>query len=315
MMLDTSLLRNIRTIVAHDSCADGTGSAIFLKDAFPGAEVVFVQYGTKAYLELPAMEGIIFCDIAPPAHRVKEFVDSGAIVLDHHKTAKSVIEQFGERGIYSDESIDPGVSGTVLAYRHVWKPLREASYSPTIQNWALRFSTLCGVPDTWQRNHPEWQKSSELNHLLFFMSNTEWMKVSLHWLATEWDRTYDWIGAVLSTKHSKAVLKSIKKAGRYSSDRGTRILMMNSTSHTSDASELLGKEFDLIVGFGYDVEEGVERLILSTRTFGDYDCAAFAKSLGGGGHTKAAGCSVLVNDQESPYKTILRVVNQFESNG
>ncbi len=62
---------------------------------------------------------------------------------------------------------------------------------------------------------------------------------------------------------------------------------------TSDVAQELGT--DLVVGFLYLVDAGRQKLILSMRSRGYFDCAKFAKSLGGGGHTNAAGCTIPVN--------------------
>jgi nanoRNase/pAp phosphatase (c-di-AMP/oligoRNAs hydrolase) len=127
-----------------------------------------------------------------------------------------------------------------------------------------------------------------------------------------WADTYEWIGEVLHNKHAKAVTKTLGKSGHYKTPKGTRIVAMNSTSHTSDACEKLDQEADLIAGFAYEVENETEKMILSFRSHTGYNCSALARSLGGGGHTAAAGASVPVAVGESPYRTILRVVENFE---
>jgi len=313
MTLSLDKLRTIRTIVTHDNCADGTVSALLLKDALPDAEVVFLQHGTEAFKTLQAKPGMLFCDFSPPADRVQEFVDAGATVLDHHKTAKAVVERFGENGIFADEVTEPGVSGAMLAFREVWLPVRQTrgDTTPWLVAVVTHFATLTAIRDTWQNKDERWVEACKLANLLHFQPNTEWLKIPLPTLMTNWADTYEWIGEVLHTKHEKAVTKTLGKSGQYQSRKGTRIVAMNSTSHTSDACEKLGQEADLIVGFGYEVENGAEKIILSFRSHTGYNCAALARFLHGGGHTAAAGASIPVSG-ESPYATILRVVNNFE---
>lgn len=308
-------LKNVRTIISHDNCADGTVSALLLKDVLPEATVQFVQYGTEAYRTLPASPHMLFCDIIPPAERVSEFVEAGAIVLDHHKTARAVVEQFGTNGIFADESAEPGVSGAMLAYREVWKPLRSESpeTTPYLLGWVEQFATLTSIRDTWQNKDARWADACRLANLMHFMPNTEWLKFPLLKLATEWADNFDWIGHVLSDKHAKNVTKTIRRSGSYLSAKGTRMTIFNSTSHTSDAAESLGDQTDVIIGFGFEVENGEEKLILSTRSHTTFDCSAFSRKFGGGGHTRAAGLSVKVVDNESPYRTIVRLVDQYES--
>lgn len=311
--IPTEKLRAVRTIVVHDNCGDGTGSALLLKDALPQAEVVFVQYGTEAYRNLPATEGMLFCDIAPPAERVEEFLAVGAIVLDHHRTARSVVERF-EDGVFADEATEPGVSGTFLAYREVWEPLRGADSTEHVREWVRWFATLTGIRDTWQREDPRWDAACRLSHLLFFMPNVDWLAIPLSKLAVDWADHFDWIGSVLDRKHEKSVQKSIRRAHRLVSPRGTRILVMNSTSHTSDAAESLGSDIDLVAGFSYEAENGTPKVALSLRSHTDFDCAAMARRFGGGGHTRAAGMSLPVTS-ESPYEALLRAVTEYESEG
>lgn len=313
MTISLDKLRAVKTIVTHDSCADGTGSALLLKDALPEAEVIFVQHGTDAFKTLPATAGMLFCDIAPPADRVDDFIAAVALVLDHHRTAKAIVERFGENGLFADEAREPGISGTVLAYREVWKPLREAEATPWLAGWMENFAVLTGIRDTWQNKDPRWEAACCLANLMHFMPNTEWLKIPIQKLAVDWAANYEWIGRVLSDKHAKAVQKTIKKSGQYKSAKGTRLVVMNSTSHTSDACETLDQTADLIVGFGYEVENGAEKMILSFRSHTGYNCSALARTYGGGGHTAAAGCSIAVPEGENPYQTIVRSVNLYEA--
>ena len=306
-------LKKVRTIISHDNCADGTVAALFLKDALPEAEVQFVQHGTDAYQNLPATEGMLFCDIAPPAERVQEFVAAGAIVLDHHKTARSVVEAFGNNGIFADEATEPGVSGAVLAYHHVWMPLMGKLVDSKVSIWAEGFVRLTGIRDTWQNKHPRWADACQQAHLMHFMAPTEWLKWPLERLAYGWQDNFHWVGSVLSQRHTKSVAKLVRKAGSYTSAKGTRIFVFNSISHTSGAAETLGDKTDVVVGFSYEVENEEQKLILSTRSHTNFDCSAFTRKFGGGGHTRAAGVAVKVVEGESPYRTIIRLIDQYEA--
>lgn len=311
--METTKIQAVRTIVSHDNCGDGTASALLLRDAIPDAEVQFVQYGTAAYRDLVASPGMLFCDICPPAERAEEFVRAGAIVLDHHRTARAVVEKFGSNGVFADETREPGVSGAMLAYREVWGPLKATQSAPSVQAWAEKFATLTGIRDTWQNKSPLWDEACRQGNLMHFMPNTDWLRISLPELAANWDSHFEWIGHVLTARHTKAVQKSIGRAGQYQTARGTRVVIFNSTAHTSDAVESLGAEADLVAGFAYEVESGQERMSVSSRSRNNFDCSAFAKMFGGGGHLRAAGFSVPVGEK-SPYNTILELISQFEAN-
>ena len=150
-------LRTVRTIVSHRNCPDGTASALILHDALADngkLNLIFAQYGTEALEKIPVEAGMIFCDITPPPDRTQEFVDAGALVLDHHKTAESTVRAYGENGIFSSE---PGVSGAMLAYREVWHPIyltgsEHMAFPTNIEGIAL----LAGIRDTWQKEHVLW---------------------------------------------------------------------------------------------------------------------------------------------------------------
>ena len=302
----------VRTIVSHDNCGDGTVSAMLLRDALPHADVRFIQYGTESYRTLRAEEGMLFCDVAPPAERVQEFREAGALVLDHHRTARAVVEAFGQNAVFADEATEPGVSGAVLAYREIWLPLKQEVADPLLVKWAGHLAHLTGIRDTWQNHDPEWAAACEQASLMHFQNNTEWLKHDLTSLSKTWEDQYAWIGRILTERHQKSVTKSVGRAGRYQTAKGTRVVVFNSTAHTSDAVEMLGKEADLVIGFSYEVENGEEKLILSTRSHSTFDCSAFAKSFGGGGHLRAAGLSVPAQSG-NPYQTVLELVRQFEA--
>ena len=57
-------------------------------------------------------------------------------------------------------------------------------------------------------------------------------------------------------------------------------------------------------------EEKEGRIKVSLRSTG-YDVASIAKSFGGGGHTRAAGCTVNAKDTEEAAELILRKINNI----
>lgn len=295
-------LESIKTIITHDRCADGTASAVLLHDALPGAEIRFVQYGTEDHANLPANEGMLFCDFSPPAARAEEFARAGAVVLDHHRTAKDVVLAMGDRGRFGDEATDPGVSGAVLAFRHVWLPVRGQS---PLRPFAERFATVAGVRDTWQTKNALWRESCAQSQMLSFFPREWWMRTSLEKLSQIWDEQIAWIGEMLCEKDDDRVRRGIESAWRFTTPKGRRAIVMQGVSLTSDAAEMLGAEVDVVIGFGYGVENGAIKMRLSLRSRGDFDCAAFAQAHGGGGHTKAAGFSRIVSpDDPQPFRFV-----------
>jgi len=303
------IIRQTRVIVTHDNCADGTVSAMLLQNALPTAKVVFVQHGTDAFKNLAVEPHMLFCDIAPPAERASEFKEAGAVVLDHHRTAWTVVQSFGDMGVFADESVEPGVSGAVLAYR-VWDALTEFC-GPAFREWVCHFATLTGIRDTWQNQSPLWGEACRQAQLLHLVPNNLWLGWSLVDLAENWESQFDWLADVLTERHKKSVERSIGRGARFTSEKGTRVILFASLSNTSDAAEILGDSVDLVAGFSYEQDNGVNKLIYSTRSHTDFDCAAFCKAQGGGGHTRAAGFSL--GDDGGPYQTFMRLLNAYES--
>jgi len=310
-MIPIEKLAAVRTIVTHDSCPDGTASAIILHDALPEAKVLFVQYGSEAHKNLQPEPGMLFCDITPVAESAPGFVQMGALVLDHHRTARGIVEQFGEGGVFADEAKEPGVCGAMLAYRHVWWPLR---LTTPYDGFVHRFATLAGVRDTWQRKDPRWEEACAQASILHFIPNEKWLARNLGQIATAWATEYEWLGVLLQEKQTKDVARTAGRGWPFTTAKGTRVLVIPSTM-TSDVAELLDTKYDLIVGFGYtfDPKVGYPQMSLSTRSHTTFDCASFCKTHGGGGHTKAAGCPFdVMPDMLNPYIFIEKLIRAYE---
>jgi hypothetical protein len=311
-------LANIKIVVTHENCQDGMASALLLKDALRDrpVDIRFVQHGTVALAELKAEPGMLFCDFAPPAERAQEFLEAGALILDHHRTARAVVESFGANGIFADEKANPGVCGAVLAYEHVWKPLNPEPVSHEAA-WIENFARLAGIRDTWQRQSPDWEKACAQAELLFFMGPDRLLAGTLSGLAAKWATDFTWIGDVLMERNARSVQKGIKGAFRFKTGNGLRVIMFEGVSKSSDTAEAVGSEFDLVIGFGYVCDDPARppKLILSTRSHTDFDCAAFVSRFGGGGHTKAAGCTIEAEPLEAtpnPYKLVMDLLDLHE---
>lgn len=318
-MITLDKIRGIRRIVTHDHCADGLASAILARAVCPDAEIVFLQHGTPEHRELPATPGTLFSDFAPPADRVQEFIDAGTIVLDHHKTQRAIVEAFGDNAVFGDEITQPGVCGATLVYEHIWKPW--ASAQPVMPSWApfvAEFARLAGVRDTWQRKDPQWHEAGIQHATLTFFPASFWLmpEKPLSTIASDWSQ-YRWIGEIQVAKHEDRVSHATTDAYRFTSSRGTRVACFEGVRLSSDAAERLDKEVDLVIGFGHRLEEGTPRLNLSTRSHTDFDCAAFARYYGGGGHTRAAGCSLPfdVMTWPNPFLAIRQSLDKFEMQG
>lgn len=127
MTLDITKLQGIKTVVTHADCSDGLASAMIIRSVLPEVDLVFLQYKTDGQENLKVTDGMLFVDFSPSKTRVKDFVDGGALVLDHHKYQKDIVKAFGANGVFADEVENPGIAGAMLAYTEVWLPLVKAN--------------------------------------------------------------------------------------------------------------------------------------------------------------------------------------------
>jgi oligoribonuclease NrnB/cAMP/cGMP phosphodiesterase (DHH superfamily) len=312
-----SILKSVQTIYTHKNCPDGTASAMILKQAL-NLPIVFLQYGTEEYTNLQAIPGMLFCDTTPPHNRAQEFVDAGAFVLDHHKGAQDVVAMFGDRGVFADEKAEPGVCGAVLAYREVWVPLLGPDEG------VEDFAKLAGVRDTWQIKDPRWDKACAQSSWVMFFGEEECLKAPIFWDPERWEFRQR-VGEMLFAEHMRKIAKAVEGSFK-TSIHGLRIAILQGATKSSDSAEMLGEEskVDIVVGFSYydGGEEGREqwsqnfskglKLVCSCRTRTDFDVSKLAKFYGGGGHTKAAGFTVQVEEcHYNPYLKILGLINNY----
>jgi len=88
-MIPIEAIKQVKRIITHRDCADGTAAAMIAADAIPGAEVVAVAYGPERDALEPGPADL-FVDMTPPPAKVDVFVAAGAIVLDHHSGAREL---------------------------------------------------------------------------------------------------------------------------------------------------------------------------------------------------------------------------------
>jgi oligoribonuclease NrnB/cAMP/cGMP phosphodiesterase (DHH superfamily) len=318
-MLDIDKLRAVKKCIVHDNCPDGLASAILLKDAYFGQDVAieFVQYGTGKHKKLVAEPGMLFADFTPPPDRVQEFVDAGAIVIDHHTQQRDITEAFGASGIFGDEASQPGIAGATLVFEHVWLPFR---HDLAVQRtFAEHFARIAGVRDTWQKKSPDWIESCKQAHILKFYPRERLLAMTLTDLAAKWrSPQFADLGDILWDKQQRTTKKIIGKSYRFTTTRGTRVVAFSGSGQTSDVADEIDADADLVVGFDFEVEDGQIKMIFSTRSHTTFDCGTFCKSfVGGGGHTKAAGFNRPIDPKVSlnPYGFVEALVEAWEGKG
>jgi hypothetical protein len=322
-------LNRVTRIVVHEqtpgvSCPDGLASAIILLDAFwdrlGPKDVEFCSYNSDRINTMPAEPGMLFCDFAPPLERAEEFVRAGTIVLDHHEPER--VAPYGALGVYGKKP----VSGAYLAYRDVWRPLREDMQSailkdtphPLVLSEVIeRFAVLAAIRDTWQRDLVDWPYACSQAAALMFWPRDEWLNNAIDWEGHCKKRLP--IGSHLMRRRHDDARAALARAYAFTSVRGRRILVVN-TLDTSDAGDILDRPVNhdetrptALIGFEYLMENGVQKIQLSCRSTHDLDVKPFAISLGGGGHDRAAGCRLKAPRDRDPYTLIDCLWNEWES--
>lgn len=325
-MIPIEKLTSVRKIISHTD-ADGIASAMILRDALGDIPVELHQYNTKELRNLEAEPGLLFCDITPPyqgaVDRTSEFVAAGAIVLDHHATARNRVDQFGELGVFGDETLEPGLSGALLAFWHVWYPLRFPfnhlisgrirDQNELPRRTVERFAVLVGIRDTWQASSPLWEEACVLSSALMFPPEKEFLQIQdLPKFLLEEMGKYIWAGKIKYDSSWRTCQRAIDDGFRFTSAKGTRVVIFQGTKFVSDAAELAGDQFDLVGAYDMFCEENISKAIFSIRSHTNFDCAALAKFKGGGGHQKAAGFAV-TQPIETPFRVFESLLAEYEA--
>lgn len=353
-MIPIEKLRAVKQLVTHANCPDGVASALIVKDALPDVEVLFVKHGTEQHVKLKPEEGTLFVDFSPyiakdeqdlerGADYLENWIKAGVICLDHHPTQRDITMKFVEAGLGAYGENDRGECGAWLAYEHVWFPLfasnGEAHANPVNQHVRAieDFAELAGVRDTWKKNDPRWQRACEQAATLIFWG-FDTLLLSDFSEKEQDTRRYvelvDQLGGKLYSQQLKQARTAIEESLSFQTSKGTRVLLFQGVTPTSDAAELMEKDPyldgrgdrhspDIVAGFHYRVDwdrndckpsNAQLQLQFSTRSHTGYDVGAFAKAHGGGGHKAAAGFTVeqSVELGANPYAVFRLLLEEWE---
>lgn len=303
-------LKSVRKLITHDECHDGIASAITVKAALPDVEVVPVAYGTRHYEELPVEDGLLFCDMSPPASRVQEFVAAGSLIMDHHTSAKPAVEVMG--GVYADEKVDIGVSGAMLAYKYVYTPIAAKETKYRYAAGLQKLAEFVGIYDLWVRDSPNWVRAMDLCATLRFYGLNHWLRMdpakACEWLWSRLD-----VGAAVNFRKLYRANKVLLGKG-YEVLTGTKTGMHVAVFPETVPDKIAGMvmdnapaDIDLVFAYNYSVEGGRPSLDVSVRSRGGkFDCGEFAKYFGGGGHLNAAGFTTALGAGTASPVTILQ---------
>lgn len=322
--MDTSLFENVKRIITHVNCPDGMGSAIMLNCVFPDIEPEFYHHKQPEYLNLVPEEGMLFCDIIPPEHRASEFVPFRPIVLDHHKGVDWVVALYGERGVFADEKKEPGVSGTTLAFREVLAPHLGKRMPNNVVSLrkAAGFARLAGVRDTWQKKDPSWERACHQAAMLTFYPWEYWKERvasevfnphSMDMFKNEME-----VGQKIYEKRMRDSNRCVQNSIVFKTN-GYKVAVFNDPDRLcSDVAEMHRKNgVDVIAGFYYVDDGEGPNIVYSLRCNDLFNVKDMAIALGGGGHSEAAGFSIVTDIEDvNPFLRFKDLFDNYvEENG
>lgn len=304
-MLSVDDLNRVHTAVCHRNgearpCPDGTASAILVHDALPKARIAFASH--EELRDFPIEEGLLFCDVTPPESWMIRAGEARArpILLDHHETARRVVEM-SPLGVFASH---PSQSGATLAYRHVWRPIMEMMGRSVFDHHdrgerARRFALLASVRDTFQKSSEDWEAACFQAEALALHEWEDFAEIGDPFGDGDgggFGRLTAMLGAgrPLFRKRMAVAAQAWRGAIKVETHAGTKLGIVN-TLDTSDVEEHAAKEGSVVVGFQLVASASSEHdrpiMRLSLRS-SFHDVGAFCQWLGGGGHRAAAGASV-----------------------
>lgn len=274
-------LKNVKKVIYHRSCPDGTLSAIIIQAALKSINVfpdfIGVTPNTDLYETFPAEDGQLWVDCSPPINRWEEWKGKDVLVLDHHPSTQHVTEALG---IYRDNTEH---CGAVLAYENVYEPL--LGENPSLKY----FSTLGMIRDTWKKNNPLWESAVKFSLALDFLGTAALLEIGLTTPVIIPEDIIS-LGGNLYAKMERVRNKYVSTADLFQA--GTlKVALYNCTEKmSSDVGNYLieNKGVDVAISWSY-LKEDSHKTILSLRCRNGLSLLNLVKGLNGGGHAQAAG--------------------------
>ncbi|UII54289.1 DHHA1 domain-containing protein [Cytobacillus spongiae] len=282
---------------------DGVGCGIIAKIAF--GEKADVKYNSvlgldvqlKRYLENVSAKqkeenAVIITDLSineENTSKVEQYYRSGGKVnlIDHHKSALQYNEyDWGHVQVaYDDNRL---TSATSLLYDYL---IQEGHLKPS--NALHEFVELIRLYDTWEWDQNQNTKAKQLNDLFYLLSIDDFeaemvdrLRTGVHFEFTEFEQQ-------LLKMEEKKIERYIRRKKRemIQSFIGVYCVgIVHAESYHSELGNALGTEYPYI---DYIAILNMSGKKISLRTIHDHiDVSVIAETFGGGGHAKAAGCSL-----------------------
>ena len=276
--------------IYHSKDLDGYTSGAIVKRKYPDAKLIGYDYGQPLEIEATG-EPIIMVDVSVPMATMLKLAQMSNFQftwIDHHVSAINDYKQFTEgKESFCVAILEDGIS----ACEGAWKYLFPNEEMPEAVE-------LLGEYDTWRNgNKIRWE-----NHVLPF-------QFGMRQICNSPETFPDYLLEKKNTRFGQDVLNVIrdgklilsyqaminesqcKRAAFESTLGGLRAICLNGGGLGSDTFKSVYDEtkHDLMIPFQFN---GKFWTVSLYTTKDEVDCSAIAKSMGGGGHKKAAGFQV-----------------------
>lgn len=265
-------------IVYHKSCPDGFCAAFIAHKRYPEAQLLARDHGLEPPYEEVTGKDVLVVDFSwrtreqnlELARRARSFR-----ILDHHKTAKAVLEGL------EFATFDMERSGAGLAWDYLFGVDSPSSDGEMMTRpWYVSYVE---DRDLWRHLLPQ---SKEVNAYLMTLPFEESAWSQLDVITPEY--------AASNGRGALAQVEHYVREGRLQAQKGVlnsvyNVKIVNALyMNISELAGALAQEPGIDIGIGYfERGDGVMQFSLRSRT--DVDVSAIASSLGGGGHKNAAG--------------------------
>ena len=283
-----SNVENPNTIlVTHMNCWDGTGCIVVFLSKYPDGGVLETGYGMAKideYINLLKGKDVIIADFSFPKAdllKLKEVTNS-IIVIDHHETAKEDLEDL------EFCTFDMNKCGAHLLWESFYKGIEVPEWVKLVEVGDL-YKTEDPMFDAWRGFRIP--KHSNRLEALTELSKMD-SKDVVEKVRTEGMHSFDTYMTLLkeSVLHHTSIFTLEVEL-----ENGTKCkipAVYAPTVFSSDAGNELAKMSKHSVGATLSVRADKQSVVVSFRSVGDGLASEFAKSLGGGGHKKAAGSMI-----------------------
>jgi oligoribonuclease NrnB/cAMP/cGMP phosphodiesterase (DHH superfamily) len=270
-------------VIYHGDCRDGFGSAFVFWLVNPNAFFFPGYYGELPKLDKSIHDTVYLLDFIYPLPVMQELMDNYKVtVIDHHQTAKPIIEACKVYALANNKSFnslfDINESGVSLTWEYFNPTIAKPDWVRYIKDrdlWLFREPNSHFVNDyigTWKFDFHNW-----------YYNTKNW----------SYPKAVDY-GSIVNAKVNQYVKEVAKNTNIHSwplPDGTTYTAVPVVNAPQVDISELLNyilEEYksNLVVGW-WKRRDGLFQY--SLRSKNDIDVSEIAKQYGGGGHKNAAG--------------------------